>query len=132
MKKAQYTILILAILALFACSTVGISPETGAKIAVSLAAKTLGQHMQGHFKWQPEFDAFISMVEADGISLNAGQMLTGYVLPKVPRLYQTEAKLLLQDVGFEFDGDALIGVARVDKGLLLAAVGAFKEGLMFK
>jgi hypothetical protein len=130
--KAKYTILILAIFALFACSTIGISPDTGAKIATSLGAKTLGQNMPTSFTWQPEFDAFITMIETDGLSFRGGQLLTEYMIPKIPRLYQSEAKILLQDIGFEFSGAALVSVTKVDKGLLLIAVGAFKEGLLFR
>ena len=132
MKKATCTILILAILAVFGCSGVTFKPGPIENLGLSIAAKTLGQKMQNHFKWQDDYDTFIAMIENDGVSLNSGQLLVGTILPKVPALYRSDALMLLEDLNFEFKDGALADVSGVDTALLMTAIGAFKEGLFFK
>ena len=107
-------------------------PDVAERIAVSLSAKALGQHVQGSFAWSPQIDAFVAVIEADGVTLSSGQMAHNYLTPRIPALYHREARIIFESVGFEFSGDSVVDVSRVDKGMLLEAVGAFKEGLTYK
>lgn len=131
MKKLLPAILVVAFL-LTGCLQFTMKPDTTQQIATSLAAKALGQKMKGHFTWTPQIDSFLMMVEQDGVTLQSGQIITNYALKEIPSLYHTEARLLLEGVGFEFNGNELISASKIDKTLFLLAAASFKEGLFSK
>jgi len=108
-----------------------IKPEIGTQIAISLSAKALGQKLQRNFEWTPQMDQFVKLIESDGLSVTSAQILSGYVDSQIPKLYQSEARLILEGIGVEFNGSEVIGATKIDKDLLLLAISAFKEGLFF-
>lgn len=130
MKKLLTTLFV--IIFLTGCLNLAVKPDLTEQIATSIAAKTLGLKTQGHMTWDEQADKFVAMIENDGITVDSGQILLNYVLPKIPQLYATEASILIESLGFEFTGLNLTSVAHVEKDRLLLAIHAFKEGLLYK
>lgn len=132
MTALSILVILAFVLVGYGCIKPVMKQDVAERIAVSLSAKALGQKLQGDFQWTPQMDAFIAVIEADGITLSTGQMASNYLMPKIPALYHREVRIIFESVGFEFNGAEVVNVARVDKALLLEAVGAFKEGLAYK
>ena len=132
MTALSILVILAFILVGYGCIKPVMKQDVAERIAVSLSAKALGQKLQGDFKWTPQMDAFVQVIEADGITLSTGQMASNYLMPRIPELYHREARIIFESVGFEFSGDSVVNASRVNKVLLLEAVGAFKEGLTYK
>ena len=130
MKKLLIALFVTVFLA--GCLNLAAKPDLTEQIATSIAAKTLGLKMQGRMTWDDQADQFVAMIENDGLTVDSGQILLNYVMPKIPQLYATEASILIESLGFEFTGLNLTSVAHVEKDRLLLAIHAFKEGLLYK
>lgn len=117
---------------LVGCLNFAAKPDLTEQIATSIAAKTLGLKMQGLMTWDEQADRFVAMIENDGITVDSGQILLDYVMPKIPQLYATEASILIESLGFKLTGPNLTSVAHVEKDRLLLAIHAFKEGLLYQ
>lgn len=101
------------------------------KVAISAAAKALGENMARNFafEWTDTMDGFLNHVSENGLSVDGASIIGVFLDNSVPSLYRYEAEQLASLVGFKvtatgFEPDT------DDFEFLMVAINGFREGVL--
>jgi hypothetical protein len=129
------TRLILSVLAALLCAIIinGCDQQDHTEYAIETLSMGIGWQLHDSFEWTPEVDRYYNAILEGKLSLDAAQTAEDYLRTVTHPLIANRLVKLAGMAGFDFDDYGhVIGVDKVDMGLLKVAAIGFRTGLTLK
>jgi hypothetical protein len=128
------TRILASIMSLIICAVVinvnACVPKDNAEFAIETLSMTIGYELRDSFEWTPEVDAYYQAIQEGKLSIDAAKTAEDYLRTVTHPLIANRLVKLAAMAGFDFDAYGhLIGIDKVDMGLLKIAALGFRTGL---
>jgi len=101
-----------------------------AELAIETIAMAVGYELRDSFVWTPEADSYYQAIMEGKMSLDGAQAAEGYLRTQTHPLIANRLVRLAEMVGFNLDAGSIVGVDKVDMGLLKVAAQGFRMGML--